>query len=243
MSQWYSKWFNESYVELYAHRDETDAHKQIDLIEKHLGLNPGDRVLDLCCGEGRHSHLLQQKSLEVVGVDLSETLINRGKLKYPDLNLQVKDMRLFDGMYKAIFSLFTSFAYFDSEEENKSVITKVYKHLEEGGYYWLDFLNANQVKSSLVAKDEYEISESKKVIVGRSIEGPRGSERVIKKIDIIDRHGERESYIESVRLYTKSELETMFATIGFTVLNTFGEYDGSPFDEATSSRCIVLGQK
>ena len=52
----------------------------IDL--KHLGLAPGDRVLDLGCGEGRHAiSVYVSEDVESVGVDLSKKDIETARLK------------------------------------------------------------------------------------------------------------------------------------------------------------------
>lgn len=45
-----------------------------------LGLKPGDRVLDLGCGEGRHAHGLHMiGGLDVVGVDLDESSLAKAR--------------------------------------------------------------------------------------------------------------------------------------------------------------------
>lgn len=67
---------------------------------------PGERILDLGCGNGRLFELLKDKAIEYVGVDNSEKLIDEARRKYPQalfqaanaLNLPFPD-NYFDKIY------------------------------------------------------------------------------------------------------------------------------------------------
>ena len=48
---------------------------EVDTLVDVLDLVPGDRVLDVGCGPGRHSHELARRGYEVVGLDISETFV------------------------------------------------------------------------------------------------------------------------------------------------------------------------
>jgi 2-polyprenyl-3-methyl-5-hydroxy-6-metoxy-1,4-benzoquinol methylase len=49
--------------------------QEVDFIVEQLGLEPGDRVLDVGCGPGRHSLELARRGMSVHGVDVSETFV------------------------------------------------------------------------------------------------------------------------------------------------------------------------
>jgi len=52
---WWEEYFGEDYLLLYSHkRDKEKSAKEVDFIEKALRLPQRSRVLDLCCGYGRH---------------------------------------------------------------------------------------------------------------------------------------------------------------------------------------------
>ena len=52
---------------------------------------PGDKILDLGCGNGRFFELLKDKDINYIGVDFSEKLIEIAKKKYPKVKFQVAD--------------------------------------------------------------------------------------------------------------------------------------------------------
>jgi len=52
---------------------------------------PGDKVLDLGCGNGRFFEFLKDKDIHYIGVDFSEKLVEIAKEKYPKVKFQVAD--------------------------------------------------------------------------------------------------------------------------------------------------------
>jgi SAM-dependent methyltransferase len=49
---------------------------EVSFLIEALGLVPGQRVLDVGCGPGRHSLEFARRGLEVVGVDISQTFVD-----------------------------------------------------------------------------------------------------------------------------------------------------------------------
>lgn len=234
---WYKQWFDENYLLLYRHRDLDDAREQFRLILDVLKPDKKNTVLDLACGEGRYASFFDKSGYRVLGLDLSETLIRRGKEKYPDLGLVVGDMRSIPGKFDLILSLFTSFGYFEEDRENRLVLDAVYAALNENGIFWLDFLNSTYVRHHLVPDNFSQISTDIHVREKRKIAGSR----IIKDI-YFKGNGTTTHYRESVRLYTRWELEEMLQEAGFSLEGCFGDYRGEAWSE-DCRRTILYGRK
>ncbi|HYG51241.1 MAG TPA: class I SAM-dependent methyltransferase, partial [Flavobacteriales bacterium] len=152
MTNWFESWFNTDYYHLlYRHRDDEEAHTFIDALLTHLNPQDGQKVLDLACGRGRHSVYLNSKNLDVTGADLSCANIDFAKkFENETLHFEMQDMRKSMGQnkYDYVFNLFTSFGYFEHEQDDLQVLENVYRALKPGGIFIFDFLNANMVKNS-----------------------------------------------------------------------------------------------
>ena len=115
---WYKEWFGEDYLTVYQHRDDKDALRLIRLIKTFVPIYPTSILLDLACGIGRHAYLLSRYSQNVFGLDLSASLLKKAQEKkrsHISPSFVQADMRYFPFKVKfdVIFSLFTSFGYFD----------------------------------------------------------------------------------------------------------------------------------
>ena len=244
MSEWFKDWFaSEEYLNVYRHRNKEDAKKILELILGNVKLKSGSKILDAACGAGRHSIYLAQRGFDVTGFDLSKTLLKKAKAdsenKSLKLNLFCADLRrvCLSKKFDLIINLFTSFGYFDNDEENFIFPKIAFEHLETCGFYVLDYMNKNFVVSNLIPESRRKI-DNKDVIEKRRIE----NNRVIKEIKII-KPGNEKRFEESVRLYNIDEITGKFEKIGFSIDKIFGNYDGSDFNYVTSQRLIVFFKK
>ncbi|HEX8582053.1 MAG TPA: class I SAM-dependent methyltransferase, partial [Acidimicrobiales bacterium] len=73
-----------------------------------LGLRPGQRVLDVGCGPGRHAHALARLGVEVVGVDVSARFVDLARRDAPPgatfVRADARDLA-FDAEFDAAVSL------------------------------------------------------------------------------------------------------------------------------------------
>ena len=123
---WFANWFDSPYYHLlYKNRDEEEAEHFIDNLIAQLQLKKGSRIIDIACGKGRHATYFHKKGMYVVGVDLSANSIAKAKENEKEnLQFAVHDMReIFKKNYFDIATnLFTSFGYFDNNEDEQEAI-------------------------------------------------------------------------------------------------------------------------
>ena len=60
------------------------TEQEVDFLVEVLGLVPGQRVLDVGCGPGRHAHALGRRGIEVHGVDISARFVELATADAPD---------------------------------------------------------------------------------------------------------------------------------------------------------------
>lgn len=240
---WYRTWFESPwYMKLYRHRTEDEARQAVALVHDAAHIPEGARILDLCCGYGRHAMALAEQGYDVVGLDQSAFLISRAQEEYahPACTYVVGDMRgpYPHAPYNAIVNFFTSFGYFDNHADHQQVFTTMFNALVPGGVLIMDFLNAEVTRRTLVA-ESMQLVDGATVIQERRIEEP-----VVKKtITISNPCCYEVQYHEQVWLYTAHDLMQMATEAGFTVETVYGSYSGSPFDPETSPRCILIAHR
>lgn len=236
--EWFESWFGEDYVALYPHRDEAEAARAVDLIEHALDTARVDRVLDLACGSGRHARYLGQRWW-TSGVDLSEVLLRIAQRKTVPARLVRADIRALpyrDACFDLVVNLFTSFGYFETDEEHEAVIHDVAQITRKRGTFVLDYLNSSHVRQHLVPFDSTTIGKHS-VAQRRSITDD--GRFVVKHIVLRDKDKE---FIERVRLFDKAQLVGMLERAGFQIAQLCGGYDGEPWTEE-SPRVILFARR
>jgi SAM-dependent methyltransferase len=233
---WYREWFGEEYLELYAHRDEHEARRQMLFFREHFGDVDGV-ILDLACGMGRHLTEFNGAGFNAVGCDLSFTLLRTGIDEHGPLPVARADMRSLpfcSGSFAGLVNFFTSFGYFATEEENLSVVREMARVLRPDGVFLFDYLNVDRELEKLVERETCD-TPSGRVEIERWFD-PR-DRSFNKRITI----GQKR-YLERVRGYDLNEISTMFTSSGLSIRQVFGDFTGAPFD-AASPRLILVGSK
>jgi SAM-dependent methyltransferase len=236
MSEWFTQWFGEEYLALYPHRDAAEARQLVQLIGRSVAWGPGSRVLDIACGPGRHAAALEAEGIIPVGLDLSMPLLRRARTvsSAPFLRADLRHLPIRDRAVDVALSLFTSFGYFDTDAEHASALAGMARTVRAGGWFVLDFLNADMVRESVKASRS-EVSGERDTQVRRYLSDDM--RYVIKEIRLADAR----EFTERVRLFGVDELLALLRAAGVEVRFQFGDYAGAPVSERCP-RVLLLGQ-
>lgn len=242
---WFETWFDTPYYHiLYKNRDFAEAEKFITLLVNYLRIPENSKIIDLACGKGRHSVFLNKMGYEVLGLDLSKQSIEHNKkLENSTLQFAVHDMRqpIFPGLTEdkvdAVFNLFTSFGYFEDENDDRKVFESVAKVLKKDGFFVLDFLNAKWVEHTFVQEEQIQ-EGTINFLVKKKIE----NQHIIKDI-IFEDEGEQHHFYEKVKLHTLEAIKIYAEEFGLEQIEVFGDYHLSKFDHELSPRCINVFRK
>jgi SAM-dependent methyltransferase len=235
MAEWFEEWFGEEYLHLYPHRDDADAGRVVGLLTRVLPWRHGWRVLDVACGAGRHLAALERAGAVPYGFDLSAALLRRAA-ELTTRPLVRADMRCLPFRPRSMdlaVNLFTSFGYFAADEEHTDALGQMLATVRPGGWFVIDFLNAEQVRASLVPNETVRYGELT-AQVRRQISPDHRF--VHKTIDLAD--GRR--FEERVRLLGPAELERMIVAHGATIAGRYGDYAGTPLPGG--NRTILTAQ-
>ncbi|WP_227937551.1 class I SAM-dependent methyltransferase [Alkalihalobacillus deserti] len=240
MEYWYKDHFQEDYLMIYKHRNEENANSELENLMNFIPYKPQQEVLDLCCGAGRHSRWFAKKGMNVTGIDLSSTLLAEAKRQSDTLNITYirSDMRevSFKNKFDIVVNLFTSFGYFENDQDNERVFTRVHSSLKKGGYFLFDYLNPSFTRKNLVPFSQ-QIIDQTSIDQYRNID----NDAVIKRIVVKDNYSTRH-YEERVKLYSKNKISKMLENNNLKIIHLFGNYDGCKYDQS-SPRLLYICKK
>ena len=234
---WYASWFNTPFYHiLYKDRNYSEAENFMYNLTNYLNIPENGKILDLACGKGRHSIYLNKIGFNVTGVDLSKNSIAYAKQFENDtLKFNVHDMcKPYHEQFDAVFNLFTSFGYFENEEDNLNTIKAIKANLNKVGFGVIDFLNSDYVINNLVTEDI-------KTIEGIEFHQKRYVKDgyIVKNISF-SAEGKDFKFQERVRAFTLADFEALFQKAGVYLLDVFGDYKLNKYHKNTSKRLILM---
>lgn len=237
---WADNFFDSGFETTFRLLGKYDSTEQdiADLVEL-LTLQPGDRILDVPCGFGRHSGPLSQRGYSVTGIDISAEQLAEARRRWPSASFQLCDMRNPPAeTFDVILNLWTSFGYFDTREEDLAALRAWWRVLAPGGRLLMELTTLEQAWS-----------ENRK-----EGDGTFSTKRV--------RHGDlwedcwfdwahqmahvrfsRPGWVRGcrTRMYSRNDLRSALLNVGFNKVRMLGDFRGNPVSD--DRRTIFIGTK
>jgi SAM-dependent methyltransferase/ribosomal protein S18 acetylase RimI-like enzyme len=247
---WYEEFFDEDYIRYHlrgGERESARATAECDFVVQALDLKPGDRVLDLCCGQGRHAVELARRGFDISGADLSEYLLGLAQQAAADANVTVRfercDMRELPWAdeFDAVINMFTAFGYLESDEEDEKVLHAVRTALRPGGQLVMD-LPSREAFMKMIPhghRDWFE-SEGRLVLDEHTWDAERGWLRLARTI--VEPDGSRRHKGFDLRVYTHPEIIAMLRRAGLEWQRTYADVQMSDFGP-DSRRMLLIARK
>ncbi|WP_324716086.1 class I SAM-dependent methyltransferase [Carboxydochorda subterranea] len=244
---WYEELFDETYLATYDPLLTAEyTSEQVDGLERLLELSPPADILDMPCGQGRHSIELARRGYRVTGVDLSAYLLDVARRRAEEAGLREEavewvrqDMRDFrrPQAFDVAINLFSSFGYLEDEAEDARVMAAFYESLRPGGRlvmemihkYWLIRSGSEQVwvetpGAFTLERVRYNVltdrTETDRVVI---LDGGRVERRRF-----------------SIRQYSLVELARMAREVGFELAGAYGTLNGEEPLTLESRRLVAV---
>ncbi|MSQ41984.1 MAG: methyltransferase domain-containing protein [Dehalococcoidia bacterium] len=223
-SEWWRDIFNAVYLKTDGDLVENDENtrREVDLLISATGIGPEDRVLDLCCGQGRHSLELARRGYRhVTGIDRSRYLVRLARRRAPREGLAVSfhegDARKFqvrESSFDLVALMGNSFGYFDREEDDAAVLEQVKRALRSGGTLFMDVADGDWMRENYERRSWEWIDQDHFVCRERSLSAD-GTRLISREVVVDAEKGVLADQFYAERLYSPQALADLFQRAGF----------------------------
>jgi SAM-dependent methyltransferase len=220
------------------------AEGQVSGILALTGVN-GGAVLDLCCGPGRHAVEFARRGFAVTGVDRSGFLLERARERADAAAVEVEwvldDMREFarPAAFGLACNLFTSFGYFQREEDNLRVLRNIRQSLQEGGTLVMDMVGRERMERQGVEPRHTHFADGAVLIQQPHVN--QDWTRLDNDWTLV-RGGQSRSYRFEHYLYSGPGLEERLLSSGFASVRLYGDLEGSGYGPE-ALRLVAVARK
>ena len=222
----------------------------------------GDPVLELGCGTGRVTMAIAEAGYRVVGLDISERMLERAVEKRAGLRREAQervhlvqaDMTEFalGERFRMIVIPFRPFQHLLELDEQMGCLECARKHLAPGGHLILDFFQTDpQRMHDPMFKNEarlieYDLPGDRHVELSERVSAfHRGVQR--NDVEMVFRvthpGGKQERLVMAwtLRYFFRYEVEHLLARCGFRVEHVYGNFDSTPLGDDSPEMIFVAG--
>jgi len=232
-SDWWKKIFNSLYLKTDGDvvNDPLITAQEVSLFTKILDLKPEEKILDLCCGHGRHSLEFTRRGFKnVYGLDKSSYLIRQARIATKKENLSIKfiegDARKLPypiDKFDVVMILGNSFGYFESINDDIKVLKESFRVLRPRGKVFLDLTDGEYLKKEFQPRSWEWVDLNYFVCRERSLSSDY--QRLISREIVTNvEKGVIADQFYAERLYSIEQLKELLKLVGFQDIRCHGEF-------------------
>ena len=246
---WWKKIFNAMYLKTDGDivENSQNTKKEIDLLINTTKISPDDKILDFCCGQGRHSIELAQRGFkDIHGLDRSRYLIRVAKKRAKILGLtlsfyegDVRKRRFQENSFDCITLMGNSFGYFEQKDDDIQVLKNIFQLLKPNGAIAIDITDGEWMKSNFVARSWEWIDQQLMVNRERSLAAD-SSRLISRELVVHSEEGVLADQFYAERLYSKEEIIQLLEDIGFNALKN---HEGVLTESTRNHDLGMMGQR
>lgn len=221
---WWRKLFNAVYLKTDGDvvENQTNTAQDVDALVRVAGLKPSHHILDLCCGQGRHSIELARRGFEyVTGLDRSRYLVRLARRRASREGVRVtfregdaRKFRLPAASFDAVTLLGNSFGYFDREEDDLAVLRSVLRVLRPHGCLFLDLTDGDWMRAHYEPRSWEWLDQNHFVCRERAL-AQDGRRLVSREVVTHAERGVIADQFYAERLYSQEEILSLLKDAGF----------------------------
>ena len=228
MSEWWQTFFDEYFLAYSFPRiKRSRTMRDVRFIETVLAPRKGAKILDVCCGIGRHALELAKRGYRITGVDITQQYLDvaaaRARRRKVKIALERRDMRKlgYRGEFDAAILMWTSFGYFENEKDNMKSLRVIHRALRPGGKFLIDLINRDWLIRNFQPHGWMEAG--KEYVLERRQFDPSTSRMHSEWVCIGE--GEVARRETNLRVYSLHELLEMLERAGFGITAAFGDQE------------------
>lgn len=224
----------------------------------------GGPVLEMGCGTGRVLLPLAAGGVECTGIDLSPALLAVAQAKLTQANLAQRvtliqgDMRTFDlsasvlGGFGMVCCMSNTLMHLPTQADQRMALERAFHHLRPGGWLLLDLFSPDiprllQVDGLQELADSWPDPATGATVYKWVVRRLNLAEQIQETLFIYeeifpDGRVQRTPCPFNLRFLWPSEGELLLELAGFDVVESWGDFDGNPIDDA-SERLIFWARK
>ena len=209
----------------------------------------GNPVLELGCGTGRLTIPMARYGVEITGLDIVQGMLDRAKQKAGDLSIQwvLADVRSFhlDRTFRMVFESGSVFQHMLTRADQEAFLARVHEHLDDAGLFVFGsfFPHPEQLEDVEVEQEWFSTPHPKGWEIRVSGTECYDALRQVKVETAYRRWKDTEGreVIKvaplALRYNFPQELEALLHYNGFTIVERYGDNNGSPL--TNESRLMI----